>query len=76
MTRVKRAAVDVSLLNFHAKAVFVLAGGVVATPGAASPRVLVKETTDGRVTLPSGPGLGVDVDEAWVRAHALPLPAD
>jgi muconate cycloisomerase len=30
----------------------------------------------GRVTLPSGPGLGVDVDEAWVRAHALPLPAD
>lgn len=24
----------------------------------------------GRVTLPAGPGLGVDVDEAYVRAHA------
>ncbi len=25
----------------------------------------------GRVTLPSGPGLGVEVDEAWVRSHAI-----
>jgi muconate cycloisomerase len=28
-------------------------------------------TGGGQVTLPSGPGLGVEVDEDWVRAHAL-----
>jgi D-galactarolactone cycloisomerase len=28
---------------------------------------------DGEVAVPTGPGLGVDVDEEWVRAHALPL---
>ncbi len=27
----------------------------------------------GRVTLPTGPGLGVEVDEAYVRKHALPV---
>jgi muconate cycloisomerase len=28
----------------------------------------------GQVELPAGPGLGVEVDEAWVRAHALEWP--
>lgn len=27
----------------------------------------------GRVRLPDGPGLGVEIDEAWVRSHALEL---
>ena len=42
----KIAGVDVFLLNFPVKAVFVLAGGVAATPGSPSPRVLVKVTID------------------------------
>ncbi len=42
----KIAGVDVFLLNCPVKAVFVLAGGVAATPGSPSPRVLVKVTTD------------------------------
>lgn len=32
-------------------------------------------TGGGRVQLPGGPGLGVEVDEAWVRRHALPCAA-
>jgi len=43
---VKIAAVEMFVLNFSQKAVFVLAGGVVGAPGALSPRVLVKLTTD------------------------------
>jgi muconate cycloisomerase len=43
---VKIVSVDVFLLHFPQKAVFVLAGGVVGAPGAPSPRVLVKITTD------------------------------
>jgi D-galactarolactone cycloisomerase len=27
--------------------------------------------SDGWLTIPNGPGLGVDVDEAFVRAHAV-----
>ena len=27
----------------------------------------------GRVTLPEGPGLGVEVDEAYVRKHAVAI---
>ena len=42
----KIAGVDIFLLNFPVKAVFVLAGGVAATPGSPSPRVLVKVTID------------------------------
>lgn len=42
----KIVGVDVFLLNFPVKAVFVLAGGVAATPGSPSPRVLVKVTID------------------------------
>ncbi|MBI4637512.1 MAG: mandelate racemase [Candidatus Rokubacteria bacterium] len=45
----KIADVEVFLLNFPVKAVFVLAGGVAATPGSPSPRVLVKLSTDGGV---------------------------
>lgn len=29
----------------------------------------------GQVALPSGPGLGVEVDEAWVRRHAIGTPS-
>lgn len=42
----KIVSLDVFLLHFPQKAVFVLAGGVAGTPGAPSPRVLVKVTTD------------------------------
>ncbi|MBI1847338.1 MAG: mandelate racemase [Candidatus Rokubacteria bacterium] len=42
----KIASVDVFVLEFPVKAVFVLAGGVAAAPGAKSPRVLVKVVTD------------------------------
>lgn len=42
----KIVGVDVFLLNCPVKAVFVLAGGVAATPGSPSPRVLVKVTID------------------------------
>ena len=45
----KITAVEVFLLNFPVKAVFVLAGGVAATPGSPSPRVLVKVSTDAGV---------------------------
>jgi len=31
-------------------------------------------TGGGRLTLPEGPGLGVEVDEAYVRAHAIAVP--
>ncbi len=31
-------------------------------------------TGGGRVTLPEGPGLGVEMDEAYVRAHAVAVP--
>jgi muconate cycloisomerase len=40
------ASVEVFVLNCPVKAVFVLAGGVAATPGMPSPRVLVKVTAD------------------------------
>jgi muconate cycloisomerase len=43
---VKIVSLDVFLLHFPQKAVFVLAGGVAGTPGTPSPRVLVKVTTD------------------------------
>jgi len=43
---VKVRSLEVFVLDFPVKAVFVLAGGVAATPGARSPRVLVKVTTD------------------------------
>jgi hypothetical protein len=43
---VKVTSLEVFVLNFPFKAVFVLAGGVAATPGALSPRVLVKVTAD------------------------------
>ncbi len=42
----KIVGVEVFLLEFRQKAAFVLAGGVAATAGARSPRVLVKVTTD------------------------------
>ncbi len=42
----KIAALDVFVLEFAVRAMFVLAGGVAATPGVRSPRVLVKLTTD------------------------------
>jgi muconate cycloisomerase len=42
----KISAVDVFLLNFPVKATFVLAGGVAATSGSLSARVLVKVSTD------------------------------
>ncbi len=42
----KIVGVDVFLLDCPVKAVFVLAGGVAATPGSPSPRVLVKVTID------------------------------
>lgn len=45
----KITAVEVFLLHFPVKAVFVLAGGVAATPGSPSPRVLVKVSTDAGV---------------------------
>ena len=76
------------VLNFPFKAAFVLAGGVVATPGTLSPldtairQARHFETTflrerlwkgGGRVTLLEGPGLGVEVDEAYVREHAVPV---
>jgi len=44
---VKIVSVEVFVLNFPFKAAFVLAGGVAATPGTLSPRVLVKVTADG-----------------------------
>ena len=47
---VKIASVDVFLLEFPVKAVFVLAGGVAASPGSRTPRVLVKVTTDDGVS--------------------------
>ena len=47
---VKIASLEVFVLNFPVKAVFVLAGGVAATPGAPSPRVLVKVTADDGVS--------------------------
>src|SRR5215467_5302584 len=47
---VKITSVDVFLLEFPVKAVFVLAGGVAATPGARTPRVLVKISTDDGVS--------------------------
>lgn len=43
---VKIAGVEVFLLHFPQKAVFVLAGGVAGSPGTPSPRVLVKVTSD------------------------------
>jgi muconate cycloisomerase len=43
---VKIASVEVFVLNFAFKAAFVLAGGVAATPGTLSPRILVKVTAD------------------------------
>jgi muconate cycloisomerase len=43
---VKITSLEVFVLEFPVKAVFVLAGGIAATPGARSPRVLVKMTTD------------------------------
>ena len=43
---VKIASVEVFVLEFPMKAVFVLAGGVAGTPGARSARVLVKVTAD------------------------------
>ena len=43
---VKITSVDVFLLEFPVKAVFVLAGGVAASPGSRTPRVLVKVSTD------------------------------
>ena len=42
----KIASVEVFVLEFPFKAAFVLAGGVAATPGTLSPRVLVKVTAD------------------------------
>lgn len=39
-----------------------LRGGVLATP---------IRTTDGRVAVPTAPGLGVEVDEDWITAHAV-----
>jgi muconate cycloisomerase len=42
----KIAAVEVFVINFRQKAAFVMAGGVAATPGSPSPRVLVKVSTD------------------------------
>jgi muconate cycloisomerase len=46
----KISAVDVFLLEFPVRATFVLAGGVAATPGSPSARVLVKVTTDDGVS--------------------------
>ena len=46
----KIAAVDVFLLGFPFKSVFVLAGGVAGDPSALSHRVLVKLTTDSGIT--------------------------
>jgi L-alanine-DL-glutamate epimerase-like enolase superfamily enzyme len=122
---VKVTSLEVFVLDFPVKAVFVLVDGVAASPGALSPRVLVKVTADdgawswgeatptprwtyettetivstlrgclapavvgleacettflrerlwkggGRVILPEGPGLGVEVDETYVRRHAV-----
>lgn len=42
----KVVGIDVYLMEFPVKAVFVLAGGVAATPGSRSARVLVKVSTD------------------------------
>jgi muconate cycloisomerase len=42
----KIASVEVFVINFRQKAAFVMAGGVAATPGSPSPRVLVKVSTD------------------------------
>lgn len=47
---VKITSVDVFLLEFPVKAVFVLAGGVAATPGSRTPRVLVKVSIDDGVS--------------------------
>jgi muconate cycloisomerase len=43
------AAIEVFVLGFAFRSIFVLAGGVAGTAGALSPRVLVKLTTDGGV---------------------------
>lgn len=80
----KIAGVEAFLLQFRQKAVFVLAAAFDINPLQLNgPQFIdtpfLRERVwkgGGRVTLPAGPGLGVEVDEAYVRKHAVALVLD